>query len=185
MQQSYEPLQPDHKSTEAAKNVLENIAKSSPEKKRELLELIKNAVEQINIDMLNLRIVDEQGSEKAVKKENFIELINKAFENLESEEIDQKTIELALQCVNDNQTLTNSINKANLDKLTDALKALSTNQKRAVYLGENHSSTSANTRENYHRSRYYYTFSNYCNGCISSAFNFWSAFCKESYKNLR
>lgn len=147
MQQSHDPLQPDHKSTEAAKKILESIAKSSPEKKKELLALIKDTVEKINIDVLNLRIVDERGSEKAVKKEDFIELINKAFENLEFKGIDLKTIELALQCVSRNSASIDDISKGNLNKLTDALKALSTNQKRAVDLGENNLSTSVNTRE--------------------------------------
>lgn len=140
-------MQQSSQLTEAAKKILESIAKSSAEEKKELLELIRDIVEKINIDVLNLRIVDEQGLEKALNKEDFIEFINKAFENVESQYIDPKIIELALQCVSSNSALIDDISKGNLNKLTDALKALSTNQKRAVDCGENNLSTSANTRE--------------------------------------
>ncbi|WP_265023509.1 hypothetical protein [Wolbachia endosymbiont (group A) of Epistrophe grossularia] len=113
----------------AISDIIESIAQSSQEGKKELFTTLSEQVKGMNLKDLGLAIND-QGLQKEVNKELFIKFIEKALENSKSEDIEPKIIEEALQSVNQ-QAISNVINnnKGPLDNLVNYFKSASANEK--------------------------------------------------------
>ncbi|UZE38502.1 hypothetical protein [Wolbachia endosymbiont of Drosophila pseudotakahashii] len=113
----------------AISDIIESIAQSSQDGKKELFTTLSEQVKGMNLKDLGLAIND-QGLQKEVNKELFIKFIEKALENSKSEDIEPKIIEEALQSVNQ-QAISNVINnnKGPLDNLVNYFKSASANEK--------------------------------------------------------
>ncbi|MBS9529700.1 hypothetical protein INQ27_05705 [Wolbachia endosymbiont of Ceratitis capitata] len=110
-------------------DIIESIAQSSQEGKKELFTTLSEQVKGMNLKDLGLAIND-QGLQKEVNKELFIKLIEEALKDLTSENVDSKIIEEALKSVNQ-QAISNVINnnKGPLDNLVNYFKSASANKK--------------------------------------------------------
>ncbi|WP_353281878.1 hypothetical protein [Wolbachia endosymbiont (group A) of Aleiodes leptofemur] len=113
----------------AISDIIESIAQSSQEGKKELFTTLSEQVKGMNLKDLGLAIND-QGLQKEVNKELFIKFIEEALEGLTSENVDSKIIEEALKSVNQ-QAISNVINnnKGPLDNLVNYFKSASANKK--------------------------------------------------------
>ncbi|WP_174516009.1 hypothetical protein [Wolbachia endosymbiont of Cardiocondyla obscurior] len=113
----------------AISDIIESIAQSSQEGKKELFTTLSEQVKGMNLKDLGLAIND-QGLQKEVNKELFIKLIEEALKDLTSENVDSKIIEEALKSVNQ-QAISNVINnnKGPLDNLVNYFKSASANKK--------------------------------------------------------
>ncbi|WP_447933050.1 hypothetical protein [Wolbachia endosymbiont of Dactylopius coccus] len=113
----------------AVSDIIESIAQSSQEGKKELFTTLSEQVKGMNLKDLGLAIND-QGLQKEVNKELFIKLIEEALKGLTSENVDSKIIEEALKSVNQ-QAISNVINnnKGPLDNLVNYFKSASANKK--------------------------------------------------------
>lgn len=113
----------------AISDIIESIAQSSQEGKKELFTTLSEQVKGMNLKDLGLAIND-QGLQKEVNKELFIKLIEEALKGLTSENVDSKIIEEALKSVNQ-QAISNVINnnKGPLDNLVNYFKSASANEK--------------------------------------------------------
>ncbi|WP_425385257.1 hypothetical protein [Wolbachia endosymbiont (group B) of Schoenobius gigantella] len=113
----------------AISDIIESIAQSSQEGKKELFTTLSEQVKGMNLNDLGLAIND-QGLQKEVNKELFIKFIEEALEGLTSENVDSKIIEEALKSVNQ-QAISNVINnnKGPLDNLVNYFKSASANKK--------------------------------------------------------
>ncbi|WP_353284729.1 hypothetical protein [Wolbachia endosymbiont (group A) of Lasioglossum fulvicorne] len=113
----------------AISDIIESIAQSSQEGKKELFTTLSEQVKGMNLKDLGLAIND-QGLQKEVNKELFIKFIEEALENSKPENIEPKIIEEALQSVNQ-QAISNVINnnKGPLDNLVNYFKSASANEK--------------------------------------------------------
>lgn len=113
----------------AISDIIESIAQSSQEGKKELFTTLSEQVKEMNLKDLGLAIND-QGLQKEVNKELFIKLIEEALKGLTSENVDSKIIEEALKSVNQ-QAISNVINnnKGPLDNLVNYFKSASANKK--------------------------------------------------------
>ncbi|WP_341819522.1 hypothetical protein [Wolbachia endosymbiont (group A) of Brachyopa scutellaris] len=113
----------------AISDIIESIAQSSQEGKKELFTTLSEQVKGMNLKDLDLAIND-QGLQKEVNKELFIKLIEEALKGLTSENVDSKIIEEALKSVNQ-QAIGNVINnnKGPLDNLVNYFKSASANEK--------------------------------------------------------
>jgi len=113
----------------AISDIIESIAQSSQEGKKELFTTLSEQVKGMNLKDLGLA-VNDQGLQKEVNKELFIKLIEEALKGLTSENVDSKIIEEALKSVNQ-QAISNVINnnKGPLDNLVNYFKSASANKK--------------------------------------------------------
>lgn len=113
----------------AISDIIESIAQSSQEGKKELFTTLSEQVKGMNLKDLGLAIND-QGLQKEVNKELFIKLIEEALKDLTSENVNSKIIEEALKSVNQ-QAISNVINnnKGPLDNLVNYFKSASANKK--------------------------------------------------------
>ncbi|BET32247.1 MULTISPECIES: hypothetical protein [Wolbachia] len=113
----------------AISDIIESIAQSSQEGKKELFTTLSEQVKGMNLKDLGLAIND-QGLQKEVNKELFIKFIEEALEGLTSENVNSKIIEEALKSVNQ-QAISNVINnnKGPLDNLVNYFKSASANKK--------------------------------------------------------
>ncbi|MFJ5423775.1 hypothetical protein [Wolbachia endosymbiont of Drosophila barbarae] len=113
----------------AISDIIESIAQSSQEGKKELFTTLSEQVKGMNLKDLGLAIND-QGLQKEVNKELFIKFIEEVLEGLTSENVNSKIIEEALKSVNQ-QAISNVINnnKGPLDNLVNYFKSASANKK--------------------------------------------------------